>query len=270
MSDLTVAEGSKLVKLFQMEDGYVLDFFNRSFTEFFGQHRVNIDHERYHIRGGSKGRRMRAFWKLDSNHVVGRVINSLIEYGEIKNLFDTESAAVLIKECREIAERLLEDQPVNEINALIEGGDGQDFEAIVKHIRHAIDTNHPEAALDRLHTYLMKYMRQACRRHGIEVKLDSALHAVFGVYTKQLRAAGHIESRMTTAILRETGKVLEAFNEVRNNRSFAHDNDLLNYEESMLILNHVAATVRFLNALEATIQPESLDADETDDFALPF
>lgn len=34
----------------------------------------------------------------------------------------------------------------------------------------------------------------------------------------------------------------------------AHDNPILNYEESLLIFNHVAASIRFIKALELKIK----------------
>ena len=50
--------------------------------------------------------------------------------------------------------------------------------------------------------------------------------------------------------------VLEAFNDVRNNKSLAHDNPVLNYSESLLIFNNVTSSIRFVWALEgSTCQP---------------
>lgn len=46
---------------------------------------------------------------------------------------------------------------------------------------------------------------------------------------------------MTECILKSSISTLEAFNRVRNEQSFAHDNSILNYDESLLIFNHVKA-----------------------------
>ncbi|MFB0387390.1 abortive infection family protein [Xanthomonas euvesicatoria] len=59
---------------------------------------------------------------------------------------------------------------------------------------------------------------------------------------------------MTERILKSSISVLETFNDVRNNKSLAHDNPILNYEESLLIFNHVAASVRFIKSLEVKIK----------------
>ena len=43
---------------------------------------------------------------------------------------------------------------------------------------------------------------------------------------------------------------MEAFNRVRNEQSLAHDNPVLNYNESLLIFNHVVSAIRFVETLE--------------------
>ena len=55
---------------------------------------------------------------------------------------------------------------------------------------------------------------------------------------------------MTLHIFKSSISVLEAFNDVRNNQGLAHDNPVLNYDEALLIFNHVAASIRFQKNLE--------------------
>ncbi|MDR5763321.1 abortive infection family protein [Caballeronia sp. LZ035] len=55
---------------------------------------------------------------------------------------------------------------------------------------------------------------------------------------------------MTDRILRSSISVLEAFNDVRNNRSLAHDNPMLNHSEAVLIFSDIGASIRFIRALE--------------------
>ena len=58
---------------------------------------------------------------------------------------------------------------------------------------------------------------------------------------------------MAERILRSSISVLESFNHVRNNQSLAHDNPVLNYDEAVLIFNHVTASIRFLRSLESKL-----------------
>jgi hypothetical protein len=101
---------------------------------------------------------------------------------------------------------------------------------------------------------------------------DKPLHSVFGEYVRTLREGGHLESAMTERILKSSISVLEAFNDVRNNRSLAHDNPILNYEESLLIFNHVAASIRFMRSLEANIKAKAAAAKSSSiwDSDIPF
>lgn len=252
MSDLTGSERRKLEKLLNMDGGYVLNFSERTFTDFFIDYRVEIDAEVYKARGTSKAKRMRTFWANGANHTVGRVIDGLIDYGIEEKCLPNDAA--LIEDCRYIARRLLQEQQIVEMDALVAIADERDFDVVAEHIREAIEKNQPEGALDRLHTFMNKFIRVTCEPYGIKVGRDKPLHAVFGEYVRKLRDADHLESEMTERILKSSISVLEAFNHVRNNKSLAHDNPILNYDESLLIFNHVAASIRFIKSLEKKIK----------------
>lgn len=61
MSNLTTKDKSYLEKLFQMQSGYVLDFFDRTMAEFFSQNLdVEIYDEKYNYASGSKAKQPRS------------------------------------------------------------------------------------------------------------------------------------------------------------------------------------------------------------------
>jgi Abortive infection C-terminus len=93
---------------------------------------------------------------------------------------------------------------------------------------------------------------------------------LFGEYVKRLRHDGYLESEMTARILKSSISVLEAFNDVRNNRSLAHDNPILNYDESLLIFNHVASSIRFIKSLEERIKSATATTATSIDDDIPF
>jgi hypothetical protein len=80
MADLNYLERKLLEGLLGMGGGYVLDFTDMTYAAFFRDFRINIDHAKYHINGTSKAKRMRAFWEVESNAVVGRVLKGLLDY----------------------------------------------------------------------------------------------------------------------------------------------------------------------------------------------
>jgi len=85
--------------------GYVLGFSNRTFEEFVNESvNVNIFDSRYEYGSGSKANRLRKFWKIESNDLVGKIIIDLIHYAEFINK-DTNKD--VISACRSIADRLL-------------------------------------------------------------------------------------------------------------------------------------------------------------------
>lgn len=253
MSDISFMEKRKLEKLFCMSGGYVLNFTDRTFRDFFFDHsRRDIHDAVYCDRGTSKANKLRSFWDIEENSLVGKVLDKMIMYGQEENCFSEESKLV-IDDCRKITIRLLHNSPVAELGALV-ANDDEDFEALAQHLRDAIEKNQPEGALDRLHTFVIKYIRKLCKFRGIEIDRNKPLHSIFGEYIKRLRDTGYLESEMTARILKSNISVFEAFNDVRNEKSLAHDNSILNYEESLLIFNSIANLVRFLKSLEARIK----------------
>ncbi|MEW5875008.1 MAG: abortive infection family protein [Candidatus Zixiibacteriota bacterium] len=272
MSDMTFSERARCEALFGMSSGYVSNFSDRTFREFVQDsiHRDIYD-KRYNYASGSKANRLRKLWREDPNHVVGKLLQDLIDY--TRRADDTPEIRHLQSECNRIAERLLRGAPIEDFEAISSGNVRCDFERVVSSVRSAIDRNEPQSGLDHLHTFVVKFMRGVCLARGVPAGREKPLHSLMGEYIKRLREAGHLESVMTERILKSSIGVLDAYSHVRNEQSLAHDNPLLNYDESLLILNHVAATVRFVSAIEEGFAKQATDGsptanDKSDD--LPF
>lgn len=206
---------------------------------------------------------------MESNPAVGKLIEGLIAYGRDINAFKNDGT--LADECLKIAARLRRASPVADIDALRATVDERDFETVAAHVREVIEKNEPEAGLDRLHTFVIKFVRTLCEARGIAVTRDKPLHLLFGEYVKRLRETGQLESEMTARILKSAISVLEAFNDVRNNQSLAHDHPILNYNESLLIFSHVASSVRFIRALEDKLMRQArAEAAAVNEDDIPF
>lgn len=270
MSDLTGPEKRKFERLFEMGSGYILNFSNSTFADFvMDSTGKDIWDLKYNYGSGSKANRLRGFWSEEQNLVVGKLLGDLVNYTvELNPSCDQQ----LLADCRRAVSRLPQNTAVPEIDALTPNADGNDFEIIAKQVREAIEKNQPEVGLDRLHTFVIKFVRSLCERSGIVVTREKALQSLFGEYVRKLKAQGHIESEMTERILKSTISVLDAFNHVRNNQSLAHDNPILNYEESLLIFNHVASSIRFLRDLESRSTGRSRGEQESpsDEDEIPF
>jgi len=87
MSSLTTNEKQVLEKLFQMGSGYVLNFSDRTFAEFFRDElHINIMDAKYNYASGSKANRLRGFWSFMDDTLVGRLIEKLIAYTDTQVL----------------------------------------------------------------------------------------------------------------------------------------------------------------------------------------
>ncbi|HEU0153186.1 MAG TPA: restriction endonuclease [Arenimonas sp.] len=81
MADLSPLEIQIVDALFDLSSGYVLDFSNKTFAEFFEYHlRLNIDDPRYSGAGTSKGKRLRNFLLTQPNDRVAKTLSALWEY----------------------------------------------------------------------------------------------------------------------------------------------------------------------------------------------
>lgn len=249
MSDLSNIEKKNLEKLFGMISGYVLDFSNRTFEEFIlDSTGKSIYDQKYDNASGSKANRLRAFWAVEPNYVVAKLLEDLLQYTVELGIKQEEQK--LLDSCRRTVQRLAQNTAVPEIEAITPNNAEKDFVSLAKSVRESIEKNEPESGLDRLHTFVVKYMRVICQKHGITTEKDKPLHSLIGEYIKRLKEKGHIKSEMTERILKSSISTLEAFNRVRNDQSFAHDNEVLNYDESLFIFNHVASAIRFIEAIE--------------------
>ena len=104
--------------------------------------------------------------------------------------------------------------------------------------------------LDRLHTFVVKFVRQLCHKHGIGIDRSEFLNAIFGKYVKFLVEAKIVLSIMSGKILKYSISITEAFYQVRNEMSLAHDNEILNYKESILIFNNVTNAIKFVRTIK--------------------
>ena len=72
MSSLTDIDKRYLEKLLGMQSGYVLDYSDTGFGDFFDQYKIDIHGSKYQTYGTSKAKKMRAFWGREPDNLVGR------------------------------------------------------------------------------------------------------------------------------------------------------------------------------------------------------
>ncbi len=108
MSTLTEIEKRYFERIFNMAGGYVLDFTDATYDEFFKRHRFNIHGTRYQTYGTSKAKKMRAFWEQEPDVVVAPILSEMLEtYVAIRDLSEQDVDTRLLEKSQAIIARLL-------------------------------------------------------------------------------------------------------------------------------------------------------------------
>jgi hypothetical protein len=116
MANLATIDKQILEKLFQMDSGYVLNFSDRTFGEFFRDDlRIDIYDQKYNYASGSKANRLRGFWQVADEDLVGKSIEKLIDHIDTQILLGRSKREdfpeELVGRGRGIAARLLGTAP---------------------------------------------------------------------------------------------------------------------------------------------------------------
>ncbi len=183
-SEIRIIDGA-----FGMASGYVLDFSNKTFAEFFDdEFGIDIYAQKYDYRGGSKANHLRALIETEDDYTVGRVLRRLWEYREALPMYQDHPETEAHK------------KPLFGLLSKIEGADAaprtdaidrftrdETLEELVAAIERDIAANKPVAALDRLHTYCMKkFAHLLDTMPGVAWDRSDPLHSRVGKYLKAL------------------------------------------------------------------------------------
>lgn len=125
MSSLKYREKRKLEELLEMSNGHLLDFSHKTMRDFFDDEiDIDINDQKYQVNGTSKASKMRTFWQLESDHIVGKLLMAIIndkrskidKYIEEGNnthglwreeITEINKTLKQIDDCEKIAKRLL-------------------------------------------------------------------------------------------------------------------------------------------------------------------
>jgi hypothetical protein len=117
LAKLTTTEKQILEELFQMSGGYVLNFSDRTFGEFFHDDLgIDIFDQKYNYASGSKANRLRGFWQVAPDSHVAKSIDQLLIYIDtqiaIRRLGADKFPDHLVQRARTISSRLSGAAPV--------------------------------------------------------------------------------------------------------------------------------------------------------------
>ena len=124
------------------------------------------------------------------------------------------------------------------------------LEELVSAIQRDVDAGKPETALDRLHTYCMKKLAHLITQAEADAAPAATLNARLGQYLSPARRNAKSHHPVSFEIMTGAVKTFEMFNNVRNDRSLAHDNVLIDRAEARFIFDAIVNVLRFIKATE--------------------
>jgi len=254
MARIKTTDMRLLDEVFEMTGGYVLDFSDRTFGEFFDSElSIDMDDKKYCGNGSSKGKRLRALLQLEHESLVAKTLRALWEYRDaIRGPFDERDTNVQRQKSRffEIVHSIEGATSVSRTDAIEKFAENQTLEELVSAIERDIHASKPEAALDRLHTYCMKKFAHVLDQRKIAFDKDDPLHSRAGKYIKALEAEGKVRD-ISLRVMKSSISIFDSFNSIRNNESFAHDNEIVDKVEARFIFDAITNILRFMKGFEA-------------------
>ncbi|AUW59017.1 hypothetical protein C1T17_13850 [Sphingobium sp. SCG-1] len=237
-------------ELLGMSSGYVMDLTNREFAGLVRDElEIDVEDSAYAARGTSKANRLRHIIETVEPAPAAQLLRALWYHREQRGWTPGEIVeprpSIVRQRYMQVVERLERQANLSDTDALVAFADNATLDQLIEAINRDVAAGRHAAALDRLHTYCMKRFTYHLDEAGLSHVREEPLQSRVGKYVKWL-----IETRdlrpMTHQILKNAMGILQQFNDIRNNRSFAHDNDLIDAHEARLIFDTVVAILRFI------------------------
>ena len=115
MSSLNAGEKHILEQYLEMGGGYVLNFKDSSFGGIvFESVGIEIHDPKYSKSGTSKANKLRSFWRLESDHTVGTLLDAILKYIDDISYQLKPSSIELNDKVKAIVQRLLSGTPILE------------------------------------------------------------------------------------------------------------------------------------------------------------
>lgn len=242
-------------RIFHSADGNVLDFTTRTMDEWFQETcGLQIFQTRFQFEGTSKGKTLRGFVAVAEPRLVARVLRALWIYRcKLENFTEQDSSeeALLSAWFQQFVTELDATTTMPIEDAIRNFSDDTTLAKLRASIAEDLIGEKPDVALDRIHTYCVKRLRHLLAAKGTTYDSDTPLDALFGAYGRILKDTGAV-SEFALPTLRVQHKLFDGLNQARNNRSFAHDNELLSLSEAQFMVDCTLASLAFIERIEAS------------------
>lgn len=199
----------RLDRLLEMRDGYVLDFSNRTFSEFFeDEFGFDIYQEKYELQGESKAKRLRTLIEVEEGAVVASVIQKLW----MLRLNDKQKAPVAAEDdlwIQGLITHLQTSGSAPLVQSLVSTARILDFDTVTRDLNRALETSQsdPESAITSACSTLESVCRSVLVELGLELPKKRDISSLFRAVREPLKLSPS-RTDMHQDILGDVQKIL--------------------------------------------------------------
>lgn len=165
MANIKVSDKKLLEDAFGMGSGYVSDFSDKSFVEFFSALGIDITDEQYLKNGTSKANRLRAFWEIENEELVAQSIIEMADMVINKDLSILTRTAVLPAAKQIMDARRIQMERVKDIANKLRNVEHVDQP--VKH-RDAVENSFQLLICPEIFNHIKQYLETGDCFHAVE------------------------------------------------------------------------------------------------------
>ena len=238
----------KIIEKKTKDKGLVWDFTNATFKEFVESYTgLDIYDDKYEAEdGGSKIKRLKMFLKIEEDSYVIMLLQGIEEYGKKRKYLcksNIDEIEKYIKRLKKIEKSITFDKEIFKSQKRID--------LLINDINEKVAKKQFELAIDRLHTFFKGYIEMLCEQTKIDIK-DKSLDALYGELLKYIHENEIFEEGITKDILSSSKKIMKSFDYSRNNKSFAHTNDIMKQNEAEFLCMYIIDLYKFLYKIKLT------------------
>lgn len=238
----------KMIEKKTKDKGLVWDFTNATFKEFVESYTgLDIYNDKYESEdGGSKIKRLKMFLKIEENSYVIMMLEGIKEYGKKRKYLcksNIDEIEKYIKRLKKLEKSITFDKEIFKSQKRVD--------LLIDDINEKVVKKQFELAIDRLHTFFKGYIEVLCEQIKIEIK-DKSLDALYGELLKYIHDNEIFEEGITKDILSSSKKIMKSFDYSRNNKSFAHTNDIMKQNEAEFLCMYIIDLYKFLYKIKPT------------------
>ncbi len=266
MGLLSFIEKQTICRLFGISDGYIFKYWSDE-----GKYNKNITHQLILDTCGidiykdkpykdlSQQKCIEKIWSDDNPQTIANLLSALSDYFcfAMGNDYWCDEDEYDYRKVKEIIDRLRSAQTVS-----LPHRESTDLKLILGDIESNVGAGKPELVIDRLHTFATKYIREICQNHGISITNGKGDHYSLDSLIAQLKTyyerENYFESEFCVVAIRNTINIFAKYNDLRNSKSAAHPNKLLQTAEAEYAVKIIADTLMFIDKIEKSKQEKTL------------